>query len=223
MKYIIRKINDNQHRIILPPAPEEILDSNFDYSNYVEKVLNTKVDSSALEDIYHNTPENITPDITKIERLFNNFENKIIKIQSTYENDLNAGTITMDYNEEMKKIAEEYFQKLEALVTYKLQKEKNFQALTAKRAELVSVLKQVLAIKANIENNSNARLHSFINREMPLGQLYLYDLTHIKNTDISKRERQILNKYRRQVFANLISEEGAYTKPIDQLHIKGKK
>lgn len=223
MKYIMRKNNNSQNIIIFPPTPEEILNPSFDYPNYIENILNTKIDFDDLENLYYSIPKQSIPVDPKTQNLFNNFENKIIKIQSIYENDLHAGTQTMDYNEEMKKIAKEYFQKLESLITYKLQKQKNLRDLTAKRAELLCDLKQVIEIKANIENNSSARLHSFINKKMPLGKLYLYDLIHIKDADINKRQCQALEHYRRQIFANLINEEGIYTKPIENLHIKGKK
>ena len=220
MNYINKNIN-GQNKVIIPPSPDEILEENFDYPKYIERIVNIQMDQKELENLYYNLKvEPVDPKITK---LFKDFEQQIIKIQTIYENDLKAGTIPMDYNEEMQTIAKKFFQKLNNHPNAKLEKDANIKALTAKREELLNALNQVLKQKANVEENSLDRLKAFTSRKIPLGKLYIYDLINFRKTAIDRKYFKGLEKYRLHVLANLISEEGIYTKPIENLHFQGKK
>ena len=201
MNYINKNIN-GQNKVIIPPSPDEILEENFDYPKYIERIVNIQMDQKELENLYYNLK---------------------VKIQTIYENDLKAGTITMDYNEEMQTIAKKFFQKLNNHPNAKLEKDANIKALTAKREELLNALNQVLKQKANVEENSLDRLKAFTSRKIPLGKLYIYDLINFRKTAIDRKYFKGLEKYRLHVLANLISEEGIYTKPIENLHFQGKK
>lgn len=106
---------------------------------------------------------------------------------------------------------------------FKLQKDNKFDALTAKRQELISVLKKLVDVKRNIENGAEDRLTDFVNRKIPLEKLYIYDLTQMQNSDIYLKHRKALEKYRRKVFSRLLDDEGTQYKPIEELHLKRKK
>ena len=44
-KYVTRKISKRRGKVIIPPTPEEILDDNFNYPDYVKRILNIKIES----------------------------------------------------------------------------------------------------------------------------------------------------------------------------------
>ncbi len=96
------------------------------------------------------------------------------------------------------------------------------QTLIAKRKELISVLKQVLNIKYNIESQAENHLNAFVNKQIPLGKLYIYDLTKLKKTKAYRQNNQKLEEYRRLVCANLQNDQNVYCKPIEQLNFKEK-
>ena len=222
-KYVTRKISKLAGKVIIPPTPEEILDDQFNYPNYIERILNLKIDYDSLEKFFDSNEKDITPVDPQITKAFEEFENDIIKLQRQYEAEIKRGNLSLDYNQAMKKIAQNYFDKLKAITTFKLQKEKEFQALTAKRSELVTVLNKVIDIKRNIENNAESRLTSFVNREIPLGKLYIYDLTQLQKSEVYLKHKKMLDRYRRIVFSILLNNEGVQYKPIQQLNFQRKK
>lgn len=221
-KYVTRKISKLAGKVIIPPTPEEILDDQFNYPNYIERILNLKIDYDLLEKFFDSN-EDITPVDPQITKAFEEFENDIIKLQRQYEEEIKKGNLSLDYNQAMKKIAQNYFDKLKAITTFKLQKEKEFQALTVKRSELVTVLNKVIDIKRNIENNAESRLTSFVNRKIPLGKLYIYDLTQLQKSEVYLKHKKMLDRYRRIVLSRLLNNEGVQYKPIQQLNFQRKK
>ncbi len=221
-RYITRKISKNSWKVIIPPTPEEILDDNFNYPDYIKHILNLEVDNNLLEEFFDKDETEFTPVDPRITEAFEEFENSIIILQRQYENEIKAGTLSLDYNQSMKKIAQVYFNKLKAITTLKLQKEKEFQALTAKRSELVIALNKVVDVKRNLENGAN-RLTAFVNREIPLGKLYIYDLTELQNSEVYLKHKKVLDRYKRNIFSKLLDTEGVQYKPIEQLHFQRKK
>ena len=218
-KYVTRKISKRRGKVIIPPTPEEILDDNFNYHDYVKRILNIKIDNHLLEEFFESSNEDFTPADPEINKAFEDYENAIIEVQKQYE----LCHTLLDYNQAMKNIAQSYFDRLKKLTTFKLQKEQEFQALTAKRSELVTILNRVVNIKKNIEDGAESRLLAFVNREIPLGKLYLYDLTQIQNSEVYLKHKKALDTYRRKVFSRLLDQEGAEYKPIEQLHLQRKK
>ena len=220
MKYVTREITKGVSRIIVPPSLEEILQPNFDYEKYIENYLNMEIDYKKLEELYYNISENNEPVDPNIQKLYEDFENDIIVVQFEYEKDPTHKDIC---NKKMKAIAQKYYETLQNLINFKLQKENEFKKLTIKREELVNVLKQMLKVKENVESNALNRLNSFINREIPLGKLYIYDLTKLQTTELYRKHYKVLARYKLYVFANLLDTDGIYYKPIENLNIKGKK
>ena len=220
MQYVKHKTKKGINKAIIPPTPEEILKEDFDYSKYIQEILNQKIDFETLEELYYSISETNEPADPNIQKLYEEFENDIISIQLEYEKD----PVNKDiYNKKMKAIAQKYFENLQSLINFNLQKEREFKELIIKRKELVSVLKQMLEVKKNIELNAQNRLNDFINRKIPLGKLYIYDLTKLQTTELYRKHYKALSNYRLHVFANLLDAEGVYYKPIEQLNIKGKK
>ena len=222
-KYVTRKIRKHVGKVIIPPTPEEILDDNFNYPDYIEHILNLEVDYDLLEEFFDRDKTEFTPVDPRVTEAFEEFENSIIVLQRQYEDEIKTGTLSLDYNQAMKKIAQVYFHKLKVITTFKLQEEKKIQALTTKRSELVTALNRVVDIKRNIENGAESRLTAFVNREIPLGKLYIYDLTELRNREVYLKHKKALDRYRRNVFSKLLDDEGVQYKPIEQLHFQGKK
>lgn len=218
LKYVTRINSKNKPITIIPPTPDEIIDENFDYPSYIEDALNFEGDYDRFVELYNKTHRPIPP---KEENIFKEFEKQIIKIQTIYENDIMAGTRTMDYNEEMKKIARSYYQKLQSQITLKAQKEENFAALIAKRKELVFVLNQMLEVKRKIESTSSSRLHDFNEGKLSIKKLYLYDLNKFTSDELNMKNRMLLSECRRQIFSCLLEKKGVYYTPIENLNLKG--
>lgn len=222
-KYVTRKISKHVGKVIIPPTPEEILDEHFNYPDYIEHILNLKVDRDLLEEFFDSNESDFTPVDHRVTEAFEEFENTIIVLQKQYEDEIKTGTLSLDYNRAMKKIAQAYFDKLKSITTFKLQKEQKFDAFSIKMSELVSALNQVVDIKRNIENGAESRLTAFVNREIPLGKLYIYDLTKIQNSKVYLKHKKALDKYRSNVFSKLLDDKGVQYKPIEQLHFQRKK
>lgn len=222
MSYVIHK-EKNTIYTIFPPYIEEVLDKDFDYPAYIQKEINQIYDKEFLEDWFDFTPEKPIKQVDhELAKLWDDYENAIIALQKAYEDDLENGSFSMDYNAEMKKVAQEYQEKLENMQKLKLQKENEFKALTAKRTELVSALSQMLEVKRNIEENSDKRLNDFVQRKIPLGKLYIYDLTHLKKGKPYSEHLKRLYYYRRHVLASMLNDEGAYYKQIKDLNFQRK-
>lgn len=220
MKYVTRKLKNGDKKVIIPPSLEDILKENFDYSRYIENYLSSEIDYEKLEELYYSITENRKLVDPNIQKLYEDFENDIVSVQWEYEKDqLNKNK----YNKKMKNIAQKYYENLQKLTKFNLQKENEFKALTVKRQELVNALKQMLEVKEMIETNALDRLNAFINREIPLGKLYAYDLTKLQTSELYRKHYKTLSRYRRQVFSSLLDTEGIYYKPIENLNIKGKK
>ena len=223
-RYVTRKISKNIGKIIIPPTPEEILDDNFNYPDYIEHILNLECDYDLLEEFFDRDETKFTPVDPRVTEAFKEFENSIIVLQRQYEDEIKTGTLSLDYNQVMKKIAQVYFNKLKTITTLKLQEEKKFQALTAKRSELLNTLNKVVDIKSNIEADSDKRIQAFINGEILLRKLYCYDLERaIKKSEAFSRRRIILERYHTFIFANLIKEDGVSSKPIEELNFRRKR
>lgn len=220
MQYVNHKIKKGVNKAIIPPTPEEILKDDFDYSKYIDEYLNIEIDYEKLEEMYYSISENKDPVDPNIQKLYENYENEIISVQLEYEKNNIDKKLCI---KKMKIIAQKYFEDLQKLVKFKLQKENEYKELSVKRQELVNALNQMLKVKENIELNAQNRLNAFINREIPLGKLYIYDLTKLQTTELYRKHYRALSKYRLHVFANLLDTEGVYYKPIEQLNIKGKK
>lgn len=222
MPYVIHKEKDTIYTIF-PPYIEEVLDEDFDYPAYIQKEINQTYDKEFLEDWFDFAPEKPIRQVdSELTELLDDYENAIIPLQKAYEADLETGTFSMDYNAEMKKVAQEYQEKLENMQKLRLQKENEFKALTAKRTELVSALNQMLEVKRNIEQNSDKRLNDFVQRKIPLGNLYIYDLTHMQRGKSYSKHLRKLYEYKRHVFASMLNDEGAYYKPIKDLNFQRK-
>lgn len=221
--YVTRRISKHQSKTIIPPTPEEILEDNFNYPDYIEKCLNLKIDYDLFEKFFDSSNDNYSPVDPQISEAFDDFEKSIIEIQKQYEEDLKTKNQSQDYNQAMKKVAKAYFDKLKKINELKLQKEQEFKALTAKREELVNVLNKVVGIKRKIETGSESRLTAFVNRQIPLGELYVYDLTGNTKSSIYSSHRKALERYKRHVFGTLLNTEGIEYKPISKLNFQRSK
>ncbi len=222
-RYVTRKIRKHVGKVIIPPTPEEILDDHFNYPDYIEHILNLKVDRDLLEEFFDSNEADFTPIDPRVTGAFEEFENAIIVLQKQYEEEIKDRRLSQDYNQAMKKIAQAYFDKLQSITIFKLQKEQKSDAFFIKMSELASILNQVVDIKRNIENGAENRLTAFVNREIPLGKLYIYDLTKIQNNEVYLKHKKALDRYRRNVFSKLLDDEGVQYKPIEQLHFQRKK
>lgn len=210
--------NNTSLKNIPTPTLEEILSDNFDYETYLKNYLDKPSDTTSEHSNNISKPNQTDP---RIQKLLDEFKRHITHIQCQYEADLKTGQ-THNYTQKMKQIAQKYYKQIQSIIKLKLQKENEFKALTAKRQELISVLKQVANIKAQIESQAESRLNAFVDKQIPIGKLYIYDLTHMRSTEVYRQNQTKLENYRRLVFANLQNAENAYCKPIEQLNIKGK-
>ena len=222
-KYVTRKTDKHIGKVIVPPTPEEILDDNFNYPDYIKHILNLEADYDLLEEFFDRDEEDVTPVNPHITEAYEEFENAIVILQKQYEDEIKTGTLSLDYNKAMKKIARTYFDKLKAITSFQLQKEAEFKAITAKRNELVTALNKVVEIKRNIEDGAESRLTAFVNREIPLGKLYIYDLIHLQNNEIYLKNKKKLDEYRRIIVGRLLNDDGVQYKPIKDLNFARKK
>lgn len=122
--YITRKISKLAGKTIIPPTPEEILTDDFNYPDYVQRMLNLKVDKILLENFFEEDEKEITLVDPNISAAFNDFENEIIEIQKQYEEDLKNKCQSLDYNAAMKEIASAYFERLKAIESFNHQRKK---------------------------------------------------------------------------------------------------
>lgn len=122
MNYIERKISKHQSKTIIPPTPERILDDNFNYPDYIKYILNLKVDHHFLEEFFDRNETDVPVVDPRITKAFEEFENSIIVLQRQYEDEIKTGTLSLDYNQAMKKIAQAYQIQLK---TIKLQKDQD--------------------------------------------------------------------------------------------------
>lgn len=219
----VAKISKSSGKVIVPPTPEEILDDNFNYPDYIKHILNLEADYDLLEEFFDRDEEDVTPVNPHITEAYEEFENAIVILQKQYEDEIKTGTLSLDYNKAMKKIARAYFDKLKAITSFQLQKEAEFKAITAKRNELVTALNKVVEIKRNIEDGAESRLTAFVNREIPLGKLYIYDLIHLQNNEIYLKNKKKLDEYRRIIVGRLLNDDGVQYKPIKDLNFARKK
>lgn len=222
-KYVTRKTDKHIGKVIVPPTPEEILDDNFNYPDYIKHILNLEADYDLLEEFFDRDEEDVTPVNPHITEAYEEFENAIVILQKQYEDEIKTGALSLDYNKAMKKIARTYFDKLKAITSFQLQKEAEFKAITAKRNELVTALNKVVEIKRNIEDGAESRLTAFVNREIPLGKLYIYDLIHLQNNEIYLKNKKKLDEYRRIIVGRLLNDDGVQYKPIKDLNFARKK
>ena len=227
-QYVFHDIEKNTKIFIIPPTIEEILDDNFNYSDYIEQNLIKQVNSNdyTKKQFYQEFLDEEIPSRSPLDDalikngLLQSYENEIITIQKQYEESPKGKSQSLNYNEAMKQIAQKYYEQLKPLIKFKLQKENEHKALIIKHMELLSVIKQVVEVKSSIESTSENRLNDFINKKIPLGKIYIYDLIHIPHGKLSSHQKKFLNKVKRQVFSNLQDQEGIYYKPISELHFK---
>lgn len=178
--YIQRKISKLKSKVILPPIPEEILEDDFNYPDYVQKALNFEIDFDEVKKLYNNLAPSTHPN-QNIQKLYQEFEKQIIEIQKKYEKDLKNNQITINYNQEMKKIAKAYIKASKSFTHQKL--------LTDKSKE----------DKEKIENTSLSRIKDFNQDKLPIGKLYIYDLSHVPPIGIKIDKRMILLALREKI------------------------
>ena len=139
-----------------------------------------------------------------------------------YEDDLKTGLVSIDYNKAMKEIAQNYFNFLQRQIKYRLKPKKNIKRLYIKRKNKFFSSRTITRRKSPIEADSDKRIQAFLNKEIPLGKLYYYDLKRALKSEIYIRHRRNLENYRRFFLANLITTDGIYSKPIEELNFRRK-
>lgn len=204
-----------------PPMPEEVLSEDFDYSKYIEKEIQPLSDEE-IDELLYSKNEPLEPPKYEKSTIFNNYINKIKTIQMIYEDDLKTGLVSIDYNKAMKEIAQNYFNFLQRQIKYRLKHKKNIKRLSIKRKNKFFPSRTITRRKSPIEADSDKRIQAFLNKEIPLGKLYYYDLKRTLKSEIYIRHRRNLENYRRHFLANLITTDGIYSKPIEELNFRRK-
>lgn len=204
-----------------PPIPEEVLSEDFDYSKYIEKEIQPLSDEE-IDELLYSKNEPLEPPKYEESQIFNNYINKIKTIQMIYEDDLKTGLVSIDYNKAMKEIAQNYFNFLQRQIKYRLKHKKNIKRLSIKRKNKFFSSRTITRRKSPIEADSDKRIQAFLNKEIPLGKLYYYDLKRALKSEIYIRHRRNLENYRRFFLANLITTDGIYSKPIEELNFRRK-
>lgn len=204
-----------------PPMPEEVLSEDFDYSKYIEKETQPLSDEE-IDELLYSKNEPLEPPKYEESTIFNNYINKIKTIQMIYEDDLKTGLVSIDYNKAMKEIAQNYFNFLQRQIKYRLKPKKNIKRLYIKRKNKFFSSRTITRRKSPIEADSDKRIQAFLNKEIPLGKLYYYDLKRALKSEIYIRHRRNLENYRRFFLANLITTVGIYSKPIEELNFRRK-
>lgn len=218
---VTRQKGKYKGRTITPPSPEEILDDNFNYPDYIEHILNLNGGDDFVADFFDSQEFNpVDPFITET---YNTFEEAIYLVQKQYEEDLENKTVSLDYNREMKKIAQAYFDCLKNRTTLKLQEEAKFNAIVAKMSELVTVLSKVIDIKREIETESESRLIAASEKKLPKEKLYMHDLENSQNSEAYKKHEKAFKTYRDLVYSQLENADGIQYKPIEKLNFQRKK
>lgn len=213
----ITRIGKNGFPIsVTPPMPEVVLAEDFDYSMYIQNLIDTAPYIDIEKLLYSKEETSTLP----FEYLLDKYLKDIITIQAIYEDDLKENIISIDYNKAMKDIARNYLDNLKKQINYKIDRKKKIKSLITKRKYLVSKLK--LPLRKNNKIDSFKRIDAFINGEIPLGKLYYRDLNRALQSEVYKRHKKNLENYKRYILANLKDDEGIYTEPIENLHFKGK-
>ena len=150
---------------ITPPMPEAVLAEDFDYSMYIQNLIDTAPYIDIEKLLYSKEETSTLP----FEYLFDKYLNDIITIQTIYEDDLKENVTSIDYNKAMKDIARNYLDSLKKQINYKIDRKKKIKSLMTKRKYLISKLK--LPLRKDNKTASFNRIDAFINREIPLGKL----------------------------------------------------
>ncbi len=208
---------------MLPPSIEEILKDDFDYAKYVKGSecfgTNTPSDIEIEFPIDFEEKPSDNPSVEEAENhIFEDFESQIIALQRQYEEERKNQNFTIDYNQAMKEAVQQYFDKLNSLTTFKLEKEKQVQQIQGP----VSDLNQIAQIEREIEMTAEARLQAFINGEISLRKLYIYDLTRLQGTKVYHNHKRIIEDRRRKIISKLLNGEGASYRPIEELNFRKK-
>lgn len=121
-EYIFHTTKKNGRIAIFPPTIEEVLNENFNYPDYIEKYAkqNSELDDFLLlyqlrykipvnQEVHMRSP---LEDSLVQNGLYDNYKEDMRNIQKQYEIDLSSKLQTMDYNKEMKKIAQNYYNQI---------------------------------------------------------------------------------------------------------------
>ena len=121
-KYVFHTTKQNGTIAILPPTIEEVLSDNFNYSDYIEKYAKQNSETDDIDYIDKLLYRELTDqevhtrssleDTLVEEGLYDGYENEMCELQRKYEEDLSSKSQTMDYNEEMKKVAQNYYNQI---------------------------------------------------------------------------------------------------------------
>lgn len=121
-KYVFHTTKKNGRIMIMPPTIEDVLNDNFNYPDYIEKYAkkNSETDDSDyLDKLYFKEPidqevhmRSPLEDILVDEGLYEAYETDMCNLQRKYEEDLSNNSQTIDYNEEMKKVAQSYYNQI---------------------------------------------------------------------------------------------------------------
>lgn len=211
MDYAWHEIAKGVRVIILPPSIDEVLENNFNYPDYIKKYLieRQKIDDEYLTKLYYReiSEDEIIDEgkplrNTLIELGLNDdFEREIIQIQKIYEDDLKEKKATLDYNNEMKLIAQKYYDIL--------QKSAN------KDSDNILKQKELIAAKE--------RLNDYQEGKISFGKLYISDLQKVKRNEIKVKDRKRLIKNFQTILYALQSEEGIYDKKVEELNLRRKR
>lgn len=122
LEYIFHTTKNHGRIAILPPTIEDVLSDNFNYPDYIEKYAkqNSELDDiDYLDKLYFKEPidqethmRSPLEDILVDEGLHEAYENDMRNIQRKYEEDLSNKIQTINYNEEMKKVAQNYYNQI---------------------------------------------------------------------------------------------------------------
>ena len=194
------------------PTIEDVLDDNFDYSIYRKNSIKNTSDDKGftdedidIEQLYEalfceSSKEEIV-EVKEEVKILNEYYERIRDVQWDYERD---NSVNPTYT--MKVIAKTYADKLS-----------EYEMLQETREKLVNVLRNVVLKKDEIEkerfeeerriqvlrDESLNRINMFLNREIPLGGLCLYDIDVLKKSDIYRLNRRKFDKYIRYIFSHL--------------------
>ncbi len=193
------------------PSIDEVLDDNFDYLIYRKNNIRNTLDDQDIidEDIdieelfkeFINGNFEGVVEVSENIKILNEYYERIRDVQLSYERDK-----TMNPTYMMKVIAKTYSDKLN-----------EYEMLEETRKRFVDVLKGVLIKKKEedrerleeerrekiLHDESLDRINKFLNKEIPLGSLCLYDIDVLRNTDTYRLNRRKIIKYIRYVYSHL--------------------
>lgn len=211
MDYAWHEIAKGVRVIILPPSIDEVLENNFNYPDYIKKYLieRQKIDDEYLTKLYYReiSEDEIIDEGKPLRNMLielglnDDFEREIIQIQKIYEDDLKEKKATLDYNNEMKLIAQKYYDIL--------QKSAN------KDSDNILKQKELIAAKE--------RLNDYQEGKISFGKLYISDLQKVKRNEIKVKDRKRLIKNFQTILYALQSEEGIYDKKVEELNLRRKR